>query len=198
MLLTLIRIFFGVDMALGLFNYAVWSWLFAQQFNIWFLLLSLLSTHLPDADMIPYLMFRKRYGLISHRIFAHHPLLVLPLTAVAGYFAAKIWMPEAAGYTATLATTGVFLHFLHDGLGVLGFHWLSPFSMTHFRFGGGKFCAVSQWELDKWGKRVMRWKQKGPSAVDEITKRAPPMTAEQILLWGAGAVVVIIFVMVRR
>jgi len=199
MFLTLIRIFFGVDMALGLFNYAVWSWLFGQPFNIWFLLLSLLSTHLPDADMIPYLMLRRRYGIISHWIFGHHPLLVLPLTAGISYLVLKIWMSGAAGYGAVLMTCGVFLHFAHDGFHKLGFSWLSPFSFKYYRFSGGKFSAVPQDELDEWWEKVMAWRQQEkPSAADEISVRAPAITVGQFLIWGVGLVAVIIFAVVRR
>ena len=197
MLLTLIRIFLGVDMALGLFNYAAWTWLAGQPFNIWFLLLSLFSTHLPDADMIPYLIFRKRYRLISHWIFAHHPLLLLSLVALASFGAAKIWVPDAAGYTVGLMTTGVFLHFAHDGLHLQGFPWLSPFTFTQFRLRGGKFSAVPQRELDEWRQHVSRWKQNDPSAADEIIVRTPPITWTQLLLWSAGAIAVAFLIFER-
>jgi hypothetical protein len=186
--LTLIRIFLGVDMALGLFNYATWTWLTGQPFSIWFLCLSLLSTHLPDADMIPYLIFRKRYRLISHWIFAHHPLLLLPLVALASFGAACIWAPNAVGYCMGLMTTGVFIHFAHDGLHLQGFPWLSPFSQMRFRFRGGKFETVPQWELDEWREKVWQWRQNDPSGADEIIVRTPRITRAQLLFWTAGAI----------
>ncbi len=198
MLLTLIRIFLGVDMALGLFNYAVWTWLAGQPFNIWFLFLSLLSTHLPDADMIPYLMFRKRYRLISHWIFAHHPPLVLPFVALASFWAAKIWAPDAVGYTVTLVTTGVFLHFAHDGLHTEGFPWLSPFSLTQFRLRGGKFSAVPESELDEWRERTTRWQQQDPSAFNEISGRAAPISPALLMFWIAGLVVIVLLIVGRN
>src|SRR2546422_4462504 len=36
MLLTLVRILFGVDMALGFLNYVAWRWLAGQRFNVFF------------------------------------------------------------------------------------------------------------------------------------------------------------------
>jgi LexA-binding, inner membrane-associated putative hydrolase len=197
-ILTLLRIFLGVDMALGLFNYAAWTWLFAQPFNISFLCLSLLSTHLPDADMIPYLMFRKRYRLISHWIFAHHPLLLLPLVALVSFIAAKIYAPAAVGYTVTLITTGVFLHFAHDGMHIHGFPWFSPFSLARFRFRDGQFSAVPQHELDEWREKVLHWKQNAPSAADEITVRAAPINWAELLFWVAGAAAVATLICLTR
>jgi hypothetical protein len=195
MLSTLIRIFFGVDMALGFFNYAAWSWIVGNKFSIWFLLLSIFSTHLPDTDMIPYLLFRRRYRLISHWVLGHHPLLVLPLVATVSFGAAKVWIPDGLGYTVAIVTTGVFLHFVHDGMDSLGFPWLSPFSMIQFRFQSGKFSVVPQKEIDEWRERATLWMQRGSSAADEISGRTPPMTLAQLLFWGVGIMALVIFIM---
>jgi hypothetical protein len=188
---TLVRVFLGVDMALGFFNYVAWSWLAAQPFNLWFLCLSIFATHLPDADMIPYLILRKRYRLISHWVLGHHPLLLVPLVAIVSFVVAKMWLPDRIGYVAGLITTGVVLHFLHDGLSRLGFPWLSPFSQTHFRFRSGKFNVVPQSELDVWRAY---WKNPERSVADEISDRAPPITMSQLLLWMAGVLVLVVFI----
>ena len=199
MLLTLIRIFFGVDMALGFFNYAGWSWLMARHFNIWFLFLSIFSTHFPDADMIPYLLLRRRYGLISHWVFGHHPLLVLPLAGIVSFGTARVWSPDETGYIVAIVTAGVFLHFAHDGMDILGFPWLSPFSMKRFRFRGGRFSVVSMREIEEWRERVLQSRERGGrSAMDEISGRTPPMTLAQLLFWGAGMMAFVIFVMETR
>jgi hypothetical protein len=159
MLLTLIRIFFGVDMALGFLNYVAWSWAMGQRFNIVFLALSILSTHLPDWDMIPFLLLRKRYRLYSHWIVGHHPIFVLSIVVLGSYFAAKAWAPGVVGYTAGMITCGVLLHFLHDTLNPIGFPWLSPFSLVHFRLQQGKLVIVSQAELDALEKRERAFKR---------------------------------------
>jgi hypothetical protein len=173
MLLTLIRIFFGVDMALGLWNYVAWSWAMGQRFNIVFLALSLLSTHLPDWDMIPFLLLRKRYRLYSHWIVGHHPVLVLSAVVLGSYFAAKTWAPEAITYTVGMITCGVLLHFLHDTINPIGFPWLSPFSRAHFRFKKGKSIIVHQAELDASEKRERALDR---TAAAEITDRTEPIS----------------------
>ncbi len=192
MLLTLIRILLGVDMALGFFNYTAWSWLAGHPFNVRLLCLSIFSTHFPDWDMIPYLLLRHR--LISHWVIGHHPLLVLPLVAIASFCASTIWMPDAVDCIVGMASTGVFLHFAHDGMGKWGFPWLSPFSMTRFRFRGGKFSVVPQQEIDAWREQALLWKQREPSAMDEISVRTPTMTVAQLLFWAAGVIAVLVFI----
>lgn len=191
MLSTLVRILFGVDMALGCLNYVAWSWIAGQRFSALFLFLSIFSTHFPDADMIPYLFLRRRYQLVSHWVIGHHPLLLLPFVAVASFVAARILMPDRVGYTVVLITSGVFLHFLHDGASSLGFPWLSPFSRTRFRFRSGKPIVVPQAETDQW---MSYWKTRERSAADEITGRAAPVTIAHFLFWGAGVLALIIFI----
>lgn len=199
MLFTLIRIFFGVDVALGFFNYTAWSWLMARHFNIWFLFLAIVSTHLPDVDMIPYLLLRRRYGLISHWIFGHHPLVVLPLAGIVSFESTRIWSSAGAGYIVTMVTAGVLLHFAHDGLGNLGFPWLSPFSIKRFRFRRGRFSVVPKREIEERRQHVLQWRQQGKrSAMDEISSRTPPMTLAQLLFWAAGMLALVIFVMETR
>ena len=193
MLSTLVRILFGVDMALGCFNYVAWSWIAGQRFSAWFLFLSIFSTHFPDADMIPYLLLRRRYRLVSHWIVGHHPLLLLPFVAVASFAAAKILKPDCVSYTVALITSGVLLHFLHDGASSLGFPWLSPFSQARFRFRSGKPIVVSRAETEQW---MSYWKTRERSAADEIAGRAAPVTISQFLFWGAGVLALIAFVIV--
>jgi LexA-binding, inner membrane-associated putative hydrolase len=192
MLLTLIRIFFGVDMALGLLNYVAWSWAMGQRFNLAFLALPILSTHLPDWDMIPFLLLRKRYRLYSHWIVGHHPVFVLSVVVLGSYFAAKTWAPEAVGYLVGMITCGVVLHFLHDTCNPIGFPWLSPFSQAHFRLQKGKPIIVSQAELDA-SERHER--ALGRTAASEITDRATPISNGMFLFWGIGALALAVFIL---
>jgi hypothetical protein len=191
MLLTLIRVFFGVDMALGLLNFVAWSWAMEQRFKVIFLALSILSTHLPDWDMIPFLLLRKRYRLYSHWIVGHHPVFVLSAVVLGSYFAAKTWAPEAVGYAVDMITCGVVLHFLHDTCNPIGFPWLSPFSLVHFRLQKGKPIIMSQAELDASEKRERALSRTG---VSEITDRTEPISYGMFLFWGIGALALAVFV----
>jgi hypothetical protein len=190
MRLTLTRIFFGVDMALGFLNYAAWSWLAGHQFSVWFLLLSIFATHLPDADMIPYLLLRRRYQLVSHWVVGHHPPLVLGTVAIVSFWAASTWLPNLAVYITCLVTSGVLLHFLHDGMSRLGFPWLSPFSAKFFRFQRGKLEIVPQTEIDEW---TNYWRTHPRSAAEEISTRAEPIDFKLLLFWVIAFLCLLIF-----
>jgi LexA-binding, inner membrane-associated putative hydrolase len=191
MFLTLIRIFFGVDMALGLLNYVAWSWAMGQRFNVIFLTLSILSTHLPDWDMIPFLMLRKRYRLYSHWIVGHHPVFVISAVVLGTFYAVKAWAPDAVAYTVGMITCGVVVHFCHDTMSPIGFPWLSPFTQAHFRFQKGKSIVVSQAELDASEKQERALCR---TAASEITGRAEPISLGMFLFWGIGALALIVFV----
>jgi hypothetical protein len=193
MLLTLIRIFFGVDMTLGLLNYVAWSWAMGQRFNLAFLALSLFSTHLPDWDMIPFLLLRKRYRLYSHWIVGHHPVFVLSAVVLGTFFAAKAWAPDAVAYTVGMITCGVVVHFCHDTMSPIGFPWLSPFSMAHFRFQRGKSIIVSRAELEASEKHERALHR---NAASEITDRAEPISNGMFLFWGIGALALLWFFLV--
>ena len=190
MLLTLVRILFGVDMALGFLNYVAWSWLAGQRFNVFFLLLSIFSTHFPDADMIPYLLLRRRYRLVCHWIVGHHPLLILCSVAVVCFVAATAWMPNRVGYTVGLVTSGVLLHFVHDGMSCLGFPWLSPFSLMRFRFRRGQPIVVPQAETNQW---MDYWKTHPRSITEEVYIRAEPVKLTHFLFWGVAILVLVVF-----
>ena len=144
--------------------------------------------------MIPYLLFRKRYRLVSHWVFGHHPLLLLPFVAIISFVAAKIWIPNQVGYTVALTNGEVLLHFMHDGMDALGFPWLSPFSKAQFRFRLWKFNVVPQAEIVEWRNH---WKSRERSAGDEISDRAPPITWAHLIFWGASMFALIIFFIER-
>ena len=140
--------------------------------------------------MIPYLLLRKRCRLGSHWVLGHHPLLLLPLVTIVSYAAADHWLPGRAGYTAVLITSGVMLHFLHDGKSELGFPWLSPFSPKYFWFRHGKLAVVPPAEVYRWQKYR---KSHDRSVSEEISGRAAPITVGQGLFWGAAMLALVAF-----
>jgi hypothetical protein len=109
---------------------------------------------------------------------------------VASFVAARIFVPDRVGYTVGLVTSGVLVHFLHDGASTLGFPWLSPFSQTRFRFRSGKPIVVPPAETEQW---ISYWKTRERSAADEIAGRMAPVTMAHVLFCGAALLVLIVF-----
>lgn len=192
MLRTLVSILFGVDLMFGVLNFVAWSWFAGQPFDIRFLFLSVLATHLPDVDFIPYLLLRRHFRLVSHWPIGHHPFPLLLFAAALSSIAATIWLPGRVGYTVALTTTGVLLHFVHDGTGRLGFPWLSPFSRTRFRFRRGQSIIVPQREIDH---LMSRFKTQDRSIAQEISDRTPSLTWAHFVIWGATVFILIVFVL---
>ena len=85
------RILFGVDMSAGILIYTFFSVIYGVSFDPIILLFSIFCSFLPDSDFVPYLVLKRRMGLVSHWFFYHHPLLVIPSIAVAGWFSSNIW-----------------------------------------------------------------------------------------------------------
>jgi len=125
MILTLSRIFFGVDMALGFLSYAGCSWLAGQRFSFLFLFLSIFSTHFPDADMIPYLLFRKRYRLVSHWVFGHHP------------YHTQVFVLTNHPRAPLVMEGGTTFHFVTDGIHVALERARDAANGKDVRIGGG-------------------------------------------------------------
>ncbi len=120
------RILFGADSSFGLAVYLSVSLIFGEKFNLYVLIFSVFCAHLPDLDMVPFILFKKYATRRSHWVFGHHPLLLTPAAAAAAYFAGEK-LGLNSDYLATIAGAGVFLHFLHDTMEPQGLHWLSPF-----------------------------------------------------------------------
>src|ERR1700743_627080 len=82
-------------------------------------------------------------------------------------------LPDRVSYTISLITSGVLLHFVHDGASSPGFPWLSPFSQARFRFRSGKPIVVPRVETEQW---MSYWKTRERSAADGIGGRNAPGT----------------------
>jgi hypothetical protein len=113
---------------------------------------------------------------------------------VAAFFAASAWLPNQAGYIVGLVTSGVLLHFLHDGMNPRGFPWLSPFALTRFRFRRGKSLIVPRAEMDEWMNHCKNyWKTHPSTMADEISVRAEPLGRSHLAFWGAAFLFLVIF-----
>ncbi len=90
---------------------------------------------LPDFDVIPEMIVRKgKLGgkeISWHRELFHFPLTYILPAILVFIFAGSFW-----GYLFTL---GVFLHLLHDSVGMgWGIKWLWPFNKNSYKFFSNK------------------------------------------------------------
>lgn len=130
----IVRILFGIDTSVGVFIYVFLSLVYGADFDPVILLFSIFCSHLPDIDFIPYLALKKKMGLVSHWVFCHHPVIVIPLVATTGYLS-SLWHGSDR-YIMFIAISGTALHFISDSWNTVGLHWLSPFSWRRYSLEG--------------------------------------------------------------
>jgi hypothetical protein len=108
----------GVGILLSLFILHT----FAAALTPQLLLLSIIAALLPDIDIVT-----KVWGQWQHRKLTHYPAVYLPLVLI-------VYLLFGTSY-ATLLFLGVFLHLVHDTVGIgWGVSWLWPFTKRRFLF----------------------------------------------------------------
>ena len=112
-----------MDLMFGLVAYAVLAWGFGRTYSPADLVVVLCFAIGPDLDWLPFLLFKRRFKLISHWLI-HFPLLYIPIGATLTWITGGEWF-----YVTAFVLTSV-MHFLHDAASVPGIQWLWPFSRT--------------------------------------------------------------------
>lgn len=199
----LTRIFFGVDVALGILIYVFGSIIFGEsKFNIWFLGFSLFCVHLPDFDFIPFLFLKKRVrwnGLCGgHWPYGHHPILVLPLSAILAYVilhtAGNYLRITNTTFAIFLAVTAVTVHFVHDSIQPHGLHWFSPFSWTHYTFRHIVPRRIPDEKIRQFYETLNKESEETDSFKREFIARLPQMSFGEKVLVTSAFIVLLIFI----
>lgn len=180
----------GVDMIVAMIAFLISSFIFGIEFSWIGLGCAIIFAHLPDTDMIPYMILKKIFGvkfrLPSHRLIGHHPLLVIPIVVIPLYY----FVPGIMGpYLASIALIALIGHFAHDTMEPQGFHWLSPFYWGRITLYGEslKFVPVRVWVRI----HLSKGKTYGKNAASEIIERADPIEHHQKLIWWIIVIAVI-------
>lgn len=162
------------DICTGTLLYIGVSLAFGNTFDGTFFALALFFSLLPDIDFIPYVLLKKRLGLVSHHII-HFPLFFLLAGAVLAWF---------SPYLGTLFLLCITNHFIHDTLpGMsgtpLGLRWFYPFSTTSWVLQGRRFKAISDADrADRLETRRQTWLSADRrNLLWEIASRLEPMDA---------------------
>lgn len=122
----LAQLTFGIDTIVGIGSYVVLSFVFGQEFNLWYLFFAGFCAYLPDLDFIYFAFQSKEVRKWGHwRYGFHHPILFLPLVGVSTWLVSAHNMPQDAPFLTVLAVICVFGHFVHDS-SKIGLHWFSP------------------------------------------------------------------------
>lgn len=118
-----------LDLKLGILWAVLVGFVFGEPITFLWILAGILFALLPDIDFWIELAERGTVGgktLGAHRTLLHNPLPWIPVVILIGVFSGPAWM--------TLATLGIFGHFVHDTMGMgFGVRWLWPYRLNFYK-----------------------------------------------------------------
>jgi hypothetical protein len=168
-----------IDIAVGGIIYAVFSLLFINKdFDLWILGYSIFITLLPDLDGFLFLLFRKRFSLIHHKLI-HWPIVIISLAVLLVYFLTRDY------YWVCICIAGLVFHFIHDSLPPdPGPQWLFPFNTKHYCIDeGGKIVSRTRLEFIEFVRQFWARKgEKGPSMGGELREAVKTTRTGKVLL----------------
>lgn len=176
------EIFSGVDMTVAILVFTITSVIFKSGFNWTVLLCAVVLSHLPDADMIPYVflkrLFNVKFRIPSHRVIGHHPLFLYPVVMVL-----ILWLGgEMRSQLLVVAILCLTAHFIHDSVEPQGFHWLSPFSWKRTRI---EWLGVSRVPTRIWARiHLEKGRTYNKTTGAEFFDRVDPSNHLQKVVWA--------------
>ena len=136
-----------LDIGVGIFLAIIGAKVFHVALTWTLVLWSIGFALLPDIDVFPELIVRR--GKLGgkeigwHRELTHFPILYIIPAILVFIFAGPLW--------GCLFTLGVFLHLLHDSIGMgWGIKWIWPFNKNSYKFFSNKQNGMSQKFLIHW------------------------------------------------
>jgi len=146
------QIAFGWDTNIALCSFVALSFLFGEGANPWFLCIAGIAAYLPDLDLIPFLLLRKKMRIAGHWVFGHYPIIILPLEVTTVGIIALTTCRHHALFLISLVLVCTIAHFVHDAAARShGFHLLAPFT----RDGQLRFTLASPTDL--WVHYTVSW-----------------------------------------
>ena len=181
------------DFSLGTIIYVLVSIIFGRDFSAYYYLLALVLAALPDIDFIPYIIFRKRLSLVTHRS-VHYPLV---------FFGVSLIVFTRNPYLGILSLALFANHFVADSFSATeyptGIRWFFPFSKKSWYILQGKIYKLTEAQQnEQLDKRKNFWNTKGEkrTALWEIMVRLGALTLNGVIFAGI-AIASITFLLLR-
>lgn len=192
------QLLFGWDTTIGIGVFTLLSLLFREQPRWSVFALSILSAYLPDADLIPFLLLRRRLSIkVGHWVFGHYPVLVLSVEGLGLWLISSRYFGGNTSYIITLGLVCTVCHFIHDGTQAGGFHFLAPLTenrqirftfrdpmiWTHYRIHWGGIQKAAPQHTRGIYIKTVAWSQQD-EAGHEILMRTEPVTKAQVMFFA--------------
>lgn len=182
------------DFSFGTILYIIVSVLFGYHFDASFYALALCLSLLPDIDFIPYLLFKKRFSLVTHHII-HYPLFFLLLGII-------IFALTQNAYLATLFLAILTSHFILDTFATTeyptGIRWIYPFSKKSWYFSQGAIYTLTEaQQREQLEKRRSLWtaRQEKRTLIREVLMRMDAPTPLSMILATFAIVALAVFIL---
>jgi hypothetical protein len=177
----LFQLLFGVDTLIAITAYLTLGIIFKINPTIPGLIFSFVFTYLPDADLIPFFLLRKKFKWDSHWIIAHHPIAIIPAIGITTWLVSNMFHISDIFFLTTLSMFCISAHFVHDSFDPIGLHWFSPFRWTRYSFEHGfpEIAAPQKWERKK--KELQ--KNTNAGLAYQISLRMEKVYATQIIIF---------------
>ena len=115
MLDMLKQLIFGWDTTIALLGFALVSLAFGEPANLWLLALAGFFAYLPDLDMGPFFLMRRRFNItVGHWVIGHYPPIVLTVEGVVAGLVTHVLWPGHEAFLVVLALVCTAGHFAHD------------------------------------------------------------------------------------
>lgn len=183
----LVRIVFGPDVSVGILWYVLLSACLGEKFNSWIFGFSAFCAISPDTDILPWIIFRKRFSIQSHQDIFHH-LIFIPEVVGMGIILASIAGIDKM-FVSMIAIGAVILHFTHDSFNQTGMHWFSPFCWNRYQFDGWKIWRMKKIEkqfVDDFYEGLMEKEKGTKNFIGAITKRSSKtesLSVGKLIFW---------------
>lgn len=140
-----------LDFSAGMFIACVLSVLYGSPPSIPRYIIGGLLALAPDADVLYSMSRNGKLNDMHHEIWAHRPLIVVPIGMLFGFLAGDI-------FWASIAGSCLLGHYLHDteGLGGGGIAWFWPFSRNYYSPTKGGAPPEQSLQAE-WNGRDLEW-----------------------------------------
>lgn len=171
-----------LDIAAGIFSSIFVSWFFDFEISSFLILAGIVFALLPDFDfLVEFIKHRSVGGKVirEHRELIHYPIIYIPIVVLIYFLTDIFW--------ATLFTTGILSHFIHDSIGIgWGIKWLWPFSKKSYKLFSekdGSFSSrlIVSWEPEELREVVLKYGD--PNWIKNIYLRLHPVSVIEFIFF---------------
>lgn len=185
------QLIFGVDTTSAFLICTVFGMVFMPHPGflpaVGYLLLAGFGNYLPDLDMMPYLLFRKRFNWESHwDVGGHFWLIVLPIASAITFLAVQAVGVGNPIYATTIMSVCIVAHIVHDATWYLGFPVLAPFNKGVYITLHYGWPRILNGDLFHEHESKINEQTETADTIEVLAANGEPTTIWHVIVWMAA------------